>query len=606
MDELFVYFMKSSGTLLLFLALYFLWLRKDTFFHGNRFFLLLGMIISLILPFLVITKYIEVPFVEETPNSGIFVFTETGNEVTNTFISWSTILFYTYVAGVLFFLSKFLIELASLCKLLWTASVTKRDGQFIYIETTTSFTPFSFFNYIVYNPELYSESELEAILIHEKAHSRQLHSIDVFIAKLYCIFMWFNPFAWLHQKYILQNLEFLADSAAIKQTPSKKEYQLTLLKVSGNAYCPALTNNFYNSLIKKRIVMLQKNQSAHAHKWKQVFILPLLVAFVLLFNTEVIAKEVRPTVAPILETIENVKGQETVGDLVVEISKNTTIEELKAIKKMFAATGIKMKYSNVDFNDAKEITRIKLELKEGRNNTASATFNTEDNKPIPTIRIGKQDGQLMVSSSRVNHVVTSTRYEYHTDEDHDKKDGKSTFIIKSNQSNGKGENTNTWIQKEDVKTVNIKKVDGKEVIIVNGKELAPDEIKTIDIKKNDDKEVIIINGKELSTDEVIEEEIEIKKGDGNNFVFIGNTKDNESKEVEIEVNNSQDGKIVFRNSGKNEPIIVVDGKIANKKKMKKLDPNKIESVTVLKGDNATALYGDKGKDGVIIITTKKK
>jgi len=235
MDELFLYFVKSSGVLLLFFSLYFLWLRKDTFFHGNRFFLLAGMITSLVLPLLVITRYIEIPFVEKSTVDA-FVYTETTNEVTTVLFSWIDVLLYIYVAGVLFFLVKFLIELASLCKLLWTSSITKRDQQFIYIETSTSFTPFSFFNYIVYNPALYSELELEAILTHEQAHSRQLHSIDVFISKLYCIFMWFNPLAWLHQKYISQNLEFLADSAAIKQTPSKKEYQLTLLKVSGNSY----------------------------------------------------------------------------------------------------------------------------------------------------------------------------------------------------------------------------------------------------------------------------------------------------------------------------------------------------------------------------------
>ena len=39
--------------------------------------------------------------------------------------------------------------------------------------------------------------------------------------------------------------------------------------------------------------------------------------------------------------------------------------------------------------------------------------------------------------------------------------------------------------------------------------------------------------------------------------------------------------------------------------MKKLDPNKIESVTVLKGDSAIEKYGDKGKNGVVIIKTKK-
>ncbi|WP_315818191.1 hypothetical protein [Paraflavitalea speifideaquila] len=39
--------------------------------------------------------------------------------------------------------------------------------------------------------------------------------------------------------------------------------------------------------------------------------------------------------------------------------------------------------------------------------------------------------------------------------------------------------------------------------------------------------------------------------------------------------------------------------------LKKLDPHEIESVTVLKDATAITQYGEKGKDGVIVITTKK-
>jgi len=39
--------------------------------------------------------------------------------------------------------------------------------------------------------------------------------------------------------------------------------------------------------------------------------------------------------------------------------------------------------------------------------------------------------------------------------------------------------------------------------------------------------------------------------------------------------------------------------------MDNLSPHSIESINVLKGKNATDLYAEKGKDGVIIITSKK-
>ena len=57
-------------------------------------------------------------------------------------------------------------------------------------------------------------------------------------------------------------------------------------------------------------------------------------------------------------------------------------------------------------------------------------------------------------------------------------------------------------------------------------------------------------------------------------------------------------------SASNEPLFVIDGK-PNASALKEINPNLIESITVLKDANATNLYGDAVKNGVILITTKK-
>lgn len=58
------------------------------------------------------------------------------------------------------------------------------------------------------------------------------------------------------------------------------------------------------------------------------------------------------------------------------------------------------------------------------------------------------------------------------------------------------------------------------------------------------------------------------------------------------------------NLQKENPLIICDGKEITKEAMEKIDPNAIEAITVLKGESAKALYGEKGKDGVIVITMK--
>lgn len=81
----------------------------------------------------------------------------------------------------------------------------------------------------------------------------------------------------------------------------------------------------------------------------------------------------------------------------------------------------------------------------------------------------------------------------------------------------------------------------------------------------------------------------------------------------LQINSSNNGvnpnsSIVLRGTrslGNNEALIVVDNVISTAAVLRDLDPEIIESVTVLKGPNGAALYGTDGKNGVLIVTTKK-
>ena len=52
-------------------------------------------------------------------------------------------------------------------------------------------------------------------------------------------------------------------------------------------------------------------------------------------------------------------------------------------------------------------------------------------------------------------------------------------------------------------------------------------------------------------------------------------------------------------------LYIVDGKEISAKKTQEVKPGNIDNITVLKDKSATELYGEKGKNGVVIITTKK-
>ncbi|WP_299765719.1 M56 family metallopeptidase [uncultured Dokdonia sp.] len=288
--ETFIYIIKSIAILSIFYIIYRIVLQKDTFFTANRHYLLSGIIAAMIFPFIEYTKtiYKDIPAIHTTviENAPFLAATETiiQPQVQPLEINWWQIGLIIYTIGVCIMMIRLCIQLISLHKLIASYPKIHKDG-YSYVQITgKTITPFSFFKTICYNPNLHNAKELAMILAHEKIHVRQKHTIDVLLTQCVLAIQWFNPLAWLYKKSLEQNLEFIADNGAIQEVPSSKEYQRTLVKVSSTLLQPALTNNFYHSLIKKRIVMLNKQTSRKRNLWKLGLVLPALALFMYSFN----------------------------------------------------------------------------------------------------------------------------------------------------------------------------------------------------------------------------------------------------------------------------------------------------------------------------------
>lgn len=63
--------------------------------------------------------------------------------------------------------------------------------------------------------------------------------------------------------------------------------------------------------------------------------------------------------------------------------------------------------------------------------------------------------------------------------------------------------------------------------------------------------------------------------------------------------------VATMNSEGNDPLIVIDGVQSTIEMMNAIDPNEIQSISVLKDASSTAVYGVKGANGVILVTTKR-
>ncbi|WP_417361151.1 TonB-dependent receptor plug domain-containing protein [Galbibacter sp.] len=281
MEAYLTYAFKSALLLSIFWGIYTLFLKRETFFNINRWFLILGMLTAILLPLVEFHHivYLQIPDTPATAVQG-----STLDAIVAEQTDWWLFLFYIYIIGSAGFAIQFIIELLSVHRIIRSGKLIKQIDRVSYIEVKQETSPFSFFNTIVYNPEVLDRNEMDTILMHEHVHISQKHSLDMILASITKIVLWFNPISWMYKKGLAQNLEYIADFESCAQPgTSEKDYQYLLLnQLSGISN--SIINPFFNSLIKKRILMLQKQRSQKRSSWKYALVLPFLAGFMLLFG----------------------------------------------------------------------------------------------------------------------------------------------------------------------------------------------------------------------------------------------------------------------------------------------------------------------------------
>lgn len=563
------YLLKSSAILIIFYTCYKLFMDRETFFVGNRWFLLIGLLISIIIPFIVIPIYVEVsPIIIENHINTDLILEKSSLEKS---IGITQLLLLLYACGVVFFLGKLAMEFFSLAKLLKKYASFKKHS-YNYVVTDSELAPFSFFKWIVYNPTQFNDKELALILNHEKVHASQWHSIDIIAVQIACVLLWFNPFVWWYKKALQQNLEFIADQEAQFVAPCEKTYQSLLLKASIPSHQLALANNFYNSQIKKRIVMLQKSKSNRVNQWKYSLVIPLLVVFVFNFNTEVIAQTKNP------EPEKVIIGQNV---LKFVITKDTKERQLESIKQKMSEQKAIIEFRKLERNDRHEITGIKIDYEHN----------------------GKKGNFFINSENPINDIVISLNL--------------SENVLSVGQTNNKLSQSFEIIEEEG-KTILKKQGSGNNVFVYSKDEDNEDNEKIMEVGKDGDKhevkkerKIYVIKSDSAKDGDETEEVIFIKKNkkdtvwikkDVKNIVWT----DDDGNDVEIITVEKENNKnIQIFNSGEEQPLILVDGKEISKKDMDGLEPKNIKNINVLKGEMAIKKHGQKSRNGVIEIITKK-
>jgi len=281
------YILESLAFQLVFLLTYDLFLKKETFFQWNRTYLLVTFALSLILPWVKI-QALQTTMPQELETTTVFlaqlngVVLGPGAEETSFLerISWPyLVLGVGSILAAIWFAYK-LIQIVRLRN----RSIVENYKEFIKVTVPKSTSAFSFFRNIFMGADIKKDKEVN-ILAHELVHVKQLHSLDLLFFELARIVFWFNPLVYIYQSRVAELHEFIADEKAVKQ--NKAAHFEMILSEAFQTQNISFVNQFFNkSLIKKRIVMLQKKKSKAVWQLKYVLLLPLVLGMLVYTSCE--------------------------------------------------------------------------------------------------------------------------------------------------------------------------------------------------------------------------------------------------------------------------------------------------------------------------------
>ena len=276
-----VYILEWSVCLLAFLLLYKMCFSGSTFHRFNRFYLLGIVVLSAMLPLIHIapTEQMEpmaescrtAVWVDESPLSSLSVSSALDAESESLSVTekGAMVLLAMYILYVLVQLTGWT---KAAVKMLWFLRGKRRHriGRWVWlVEHDAEYGPFSWMNIIVISRNEQGFGR-RASMRHELSHIVLLHHLDLLLL-MACVII--NPTCWIVMKEIKIVHEYEADDEVINHYRiQSRDYQRLLIMRTVGAEAYALASSF-NLNIKKRIIMMKKNQS---HWWRIAWIVVTL------------------------------------------------------------------------------------------------------------------------------------------------------------------------------------------------------------------------------------------------------------------------------------------------------------------------------------------
>ena len=283
MEALLIYWLKANVVLALFAAAYYTLLRQLTFFGLNRAYLLFAVLFAAVYPLLPMPALLPAVPLPLAVVSGEASHSGPAGATPAAGFNWWQLAGIVYLVGAAILLLRLLSQLLSLALLRRRARPAMVQGQAVRVVPGPG-GPFSFGSTIYLTESALADTAgLGAALRHERAHVRQAHTLDVLLLQVASALAWANPAAWLLRRYALDNLEYLADRAALYRSDlAPRAYQYLLLRQqTGLVPAPALAFHFSFPTLKNRVLMLNQPLSSPGQLGRYVLAIPFVVLLAL-------------------------------------------------------------------------------------------------------------------------------------------------------------------------------------------------------------------------------------------------------------------------------------------------------------------------------------
>ena len=623
MSAFFVYILQSAVCLAILFLFYSILLSRETFYRYNRVALLCLIPLSFVLPLCHLPLFTESESAAPVPvvildNLSAFSYVTDDVEATAAPVPVALVAaIVLYWAGVVFFVARYIVTIVRLLRLMSSGRRVTDDESRQIIVLPRSIAPFSWFGRIVLSEEDYAAHSRE-ILLHESAHIRKRHSLDLLVADLCTWLQWFNPAAWLLKRELQTVHEYEADAEVIDQGIDARQYQLLLIKrsVGSKFYC--VTNHFNHNKLNKRITMMLKKKSNRKATWKYLYVIPVALCTVTVFA--------RPEVS---ERLDEIASTDLLAMLDKVDSQSATDQSQMVITAASNSNQTNTLNVNIDESgDSSQGNKLKINITEnGKPASMDSALCIVDGKKVSREEIDKLSPDQIKSVTVLKGKMAVEKYG-------DEAKG-GALLISTKESDD--------TQPMKITLSNKGEQGSQKSIIINGKEVSAEDMEKLNLSGQVGN-ISILNGNDNGENTII---IHSKKSSLNNWqqqvkalsdsirAEVAVTK--EGKELSPEamariealsarisanadsITRAIDEKGINALSTLNHTdsvsayvkqipniIYIVDGKKVSEKKFNKLSPNDIASITVLKGGEANKKYGAKENDNVLIITTRKK